>query len=264
MKKKLIYPERADFESFLRNHTSMETANQFGMSRATVNRLITKWNIPSVYERHQYPNELNKLQLDVITGNMLGDGSLSYIKPKRDVNSHFALVQKDSRIDYVTYIHDLLSPLSGEIRITKSPCPKMVDKKIIHNPDKFCYSCYFHTIRSPVFTRLRSKWYAESHMPKSRKVVPRDLKLNWRIVAIWMCDDGCNMNRCIKLSTESFAKDDVDFLIGRMSELGIVSHPQHRCDNKYTIYIGAKSYDYFIDSIKPHITFPSMSYKVER
>jgi hypothetical protein len=83
------------------------------------------------------------------------------------------------------------------------------------------------------------------------KIVPKNLELTPLTLLIWFLDDGTVRKnaRQIKLHTDGFYKQDVEFLISKLSELGI-DCSLNKQREKFAIYIKSKSFPLFIDKIK--------------
>ena len=194
-------------------------------------------------------NDLEKIELtdeqkEVLIGNLLGDGHLLKLR-QGDKNSRFSISQKISSSEYIKYLFQVYQPFvtyynEGQYKLNKkehSYC-RIISKSL------------------PVFTFLRNKWYIEdSESKKSRKVVPLNISLTWRIVAFWSLDDGSNNidRRLFSLCTHGFSKKEVYFLTNRLKvDLGVNANVCKHYD-KYIINVRSNSYEMFIDNIKPYI-----------
>jgi len=59
-------------------------------------------------------------------------------------------------------------------------------------------------------------WY-----PYGVKIVPRNISLTPTTCLVWLMDDGCASSDRITFSTHTFVKEDVDYLIHLLDQIGI-------------------------------------------
>lgn len=264
-KMKLLLPEMKEYR---KNHTPADTAERYGMSPSA----LVHWGVigPEAEKRLSCPDNLTAEQQEVIIGNLLGDGCLSYIK-KDGYNSKFSIGQKGSRAEYINGLFEIYSPFSCGTHERQSRKPSRVDGKINHDIEnwngEYTSSIMMYTVSHPVFTALRQKWYKEPDVKRSPKIIPADLRLTWRTAAIWMCDDGSNYpklrQRRAVLYTDCFSEEEVIFLIQRLyDDLGIAARPGKR-DKRLTIHIYGDEWFKFIEGIKPFIPWECLQYKCE-
>lgn len=171
-------------------------------------------------------------------------------------------------------MYEIFEPFSKNIyENVKSKKPSRIDGRVSHDHwnGEYCYSCMFNTCRHSIFTDLENKWYLRDNsgnyilnsLGNRTKVVPRDLKLTWRIAAIWACDDGYNNNnqKYFILCTDSFSNDDIKFLISRLqNDLGIKSSILKL---KNEIIMCNKNATAFIDGIKEYISWDCFAHKIK-
>jgi hypothetical protein len=149
-----------------------------------------------------YTGELapNKKQMEIVIGTLLGDASISkgerrlrfsqtdilYSKLKSKLLDEF--VQSEFELDMQKY-RESLANNSWQVS-TES-----------------CIWC----------SQLREKWY-----PNGKKMVPKDIELTSLMLAIWYMDDGSlSGGRIATLATMGFSKDEIEFLIKKLSDYGI-------------------------------------------
>lgn len=213
--------------------------------------------------------KLTTEQDEVLIGNLLGDGCLGYLKPNR--NTRFVIGQKLDSFEYLKGLYDIYSPFSCGITKGKQKKPGRVNGKITHALEhwngEWCEWCRFNTIANPIFNDYRVKWYKFPDGKNSPKVIPTDIRLTWRTVAIWMCDDGSNhcrekyRQRNLILHTESFTENEVEFLVECLQrDLDIKGTVNHH-DGKPTLRIGSDNWHRFIENIKPYIPWDCFQYK---
>jgi len=75
-------------------------------------------------------------------------------------------------------------------------------------------------------------------------------------------DDGTYSNGVLKLCTDNFTLEQVQFLCNMLfNKYGIVCHPQRRMDTKWRLYIAAREMHKVRALVTPYL-IPSMMYKV--
>lgn len=148
------------------------------------------------------PNDKNKLEhrsynLEVINGNLLGDGYI-YYKTKEKHYPVFAVDYKYKK--YCQYIKSCNPFLTGKIR-HRDRSSSRYKSKVEH------YIC--ESRASSVLKDLHNKWY-----PKGIKIVPRDLVITPTTLLIWFLDDGYRSSACsgLSIATDGFSTKDVYFL----------------------------------------------------
>lgn len=127
-------------------------------------------------------------------------------KNLKRVNKSFKFGQCPKRFEYVNFVNQKLKPFSYEVKFEK-PTINIYKKtgQSIKGTGKF----YFYTSALPVFAELRKDWYTELN----KKIVPKNLVLNWQIVSHWYADDGNNYCKSIIICTDGFEISEVKFLI---------------------------------------------------
>lgn len=264
IKKQTILPE---IKKYRQTHSSKETQIKFNMSETSLLNMGV-YGENGIRRREHLQCTFNQEQHEALIGNLLGDGSLTYLK---SVNSQsiFAFSQKRDFSEYVKGLHEIYQPFSLGYREGQMPKPSTVNGKINHDPTywngEYTYNSSFHSMAHPIFTSYRMKWYKDP-FAKSKKIIPVDLKLTWRSAAMWMCDDGSNYcgprTRHLILYTDCFTKDEVDFLANVINrDLHLIAKPTARNDRQYVIRICGDDWFEFIENIKPFIPWKCLQYK---
>lgn len=192
---------------------------------------------------------------DIIIGSMLGDGHIA--KP-RCKNTYFSKTQSLKHLEYLNWHFPRLLPYSSRIsRWHEEVKGKVYDK------------CRFSTFSSELFTSLERKWYLRDKQGNyilnkkghRIKIVPRDTKLNWPIVAIWYADDGYNYAKKgrLRLHTEGFNSGDVEFLIEELENLGIESYANYAG----IIIVRPKCYLQFLDGTSQYFEWSCFKHKID-
>lgn len=168
--------------------------------------------------------------LDVLNGELLGDGSLQ----KLSGNWASSYAHTSQYKEYVEWLSLKFSDLglkqSGSINHRKDDCWD------------------YKTLAYEELAKLRDKWY-----PRGKKIVPKDLILNKTIVMHWAIGDGSiahpkNGRTNFRLYTNAFDKESMSVLIEQLSSLGIKATIHN---SKNLIFISAYSTKDFIEYISP-------------
>ena len=124
--------------------------------------------------------------------------------------------------------------------------------------------CTLSSKTSPILKAERARWY-----PEDKKSVPRDVRITPSSIAHWFMGDGSasrgknsHENTVFtRLYTNSFNIADVDFLMGKLLELGIYSRRNEVRKDQYIICIRQHSINDFMSMIQPFMC-DSFSYKL--
>lgn len=202
-----------------------------------------------------YPTYFSELQCDLLTGTMLGDGSLPHKQKGR--YTCFSYEQTCTRRGYIEHIFDVLTPFTDRTKIRPVVCDKTKYGKGIYTVLKFRSMCH------PLFSQMRAHWYDDPHAVRAKKIVPEDLQLNWRAVAYWFADDGHrrkNRAKEIVLCSENFTTKQNEFLLANLEKLGVVG----TISKRNRIRIVSKHYFDFIDAVYPHLSgIDCLKYKID-
>ena len=232
-----------DFCEVVLSKSDKETAKIFNISVATVSRWKRKLKISKLKHRIDcLPKTLTGQQQSIVNGLLLGDG---YI----DKRGRLAHSQTQKRLSYTKFISSALGGFSKSIGIAK---------KVVG--DKVYKSFFVNSCCHDIFRHLRAMWYV-----RSKKIVPKGLRLNDLTLAVWYADDGCSHIRQkeLTLSTNCFSKNDVKFLVDKLNaDMGIESTINRKGSN-YVIRIRNSCYFRFLEIVKPYVLqFGCFDYKL--
>lgn len=184
-----------------------EIAAELGVSTETVQmHYFPKYGIKkrrfneSIFIRTK-PANLTDIECEIINGMLLGDGSL-YINKKFEFKNavllytcHYMEVIDDLR-------YDVLKKLGWHFKIAK---------QFDHRTNK-TYTNYTIVSRAfPELTELKKKWYINGV-----KIVPKDIELTKETCYWWYLGDGSSGNSSLRLCTNGFTENDVQFLANKM------------------------------------------------
>lgn len=166
---------------------------------------------------------LSSKALEIIEGELLGDGSLTSSR----VNSSFE--HSTANIDYGKYLYKLLQK-----EIVPLGKPEILVGRNGGNPQ-----FRTRTICNKTFTELRGKWY-----PFGKKIIPEDIKLTSTECLHWFLGDGSGGSGLV-LHTNCFSNKDIEILRNRLYNIGIKTsiHSRNR------IYIFKNYADIFLKYI---------------
>lgn len=216
---------------------------------------------------------MNNIQKQIITGSLLGDGSLTKIY--KNNNSAFREGHCIKQHDYILWKFEQLKPYSCSIK--KEQRNVIVDyDKNLNLPIKGDKKTDFYVMRTQnnkVFTELEHEWYVRddtgNYILKNKrriKKIPNFLELSPLSISIWFMDDGTNQfnNRNAIFHSLSFSKTECEQLCDLIKKNGIKYcevRPYSKDKNKFEIVVYAKSYLDFISMIDENTPCECMIYK---
>lgn len=184
---------------------------------------------------------LSQLQKSVIIGSILGDGYIRILPGRSE-----AFLEINHSIKAKEYVDWKYSVLRN---ICQSP-PK---ERIIDNK-RTAYR--FFTRQNPELTELLGLFYLNK-----KKIIPKNLKLDPVILAVWFMDDGSKCrNYDVYLNCQQFANGDQKKLLNALREMGLRAR-LNKDKKYYRIRFFKESVSRLNEIIYPHIV-PSMRYKL--
>ena len=142
---------------------------------------------------------LSEEQMTIITGTLLGDGSL-----RRKKNTLLEINHSYKQKTYVFWLYDRLK------NIVKTP-PKLK----INGLNRLSYRFTTQSLSD------LNAFYAKFYTASGEKIVPDDLNLNGLSLAVWLMDDGSKSRNSIYLNTQQFSVKDQKKLISFLYPFGI-------------------------------------------
>lgn len=179
---------------------------------------------------------MNSKQKALITGKLLGDGSL---ENRGTAHSRLQIRHSIKQKSYVDWCYEQLKNFTASA------------------PKQHRQSYYFRTRSLPVFTNLRRKWYQNG-----KKFLPNDINLTPFTLAVWFMDDGYfdNYHQTIWLCVHCFTNKEIDYLQNQLSCFDIKSG-KVKDRNNFKLRIYSRDTKGFINLVKPYI-LPSLLYKI--
>lgn len=189
-------------------------------------------------EKGNTVGSLSKTQSDIVIGTMLGDG---YMRCK--TNAHLQITHSIHQKSYVDWMYGVLKD-----------CVLTPPKLYKGNGKRIGYR--FFTRSLPCFTDIYKQFYIHQ-----KKVIPFDLKLNAKILAVWYMDDGSRCAKSCYLNTQQFPEQEQALLIRLLlRDFGLIAK-RDKDKQYYRLRFNVKESKKFVDLVRPHI-IPSMAYKI--
>ncbi len=190
--------------------------------------------------------------ISIIFGSLLGDAHGE--KRLKGLGTRFSFYQEDSHVEYLLYLHKMLSELgycNPKVPIiTNRLGAKGKIRKIIR----------FSTWTYTSFNWIHDLWYKDN-----KKCVPECIGqyLTPLALAIWIMDDGAKVGKSLKLSTNSFTYNECLILVKALNDnFNIKASIQSAgSNNQYIIYIWKESMIDLRNIISLYI-IPEMKYKI--
>jgi hypothetical protein len=176
------------------------------------NKIIRKLYCSNCYKKLLNVGKIEKLkklnlsdrftseQKSIFVGSMLGDGNLDCYKD----NARYRVSRKLTDKEYLIWNANKFSNF----------IPKLGEREQFDERTKNTYhSIYFQTRFVAIFGKEYKKWY------NGKKIIPKDLTLDFLSIAIWFCDDGNLFENCLTFSTDGFQINDVIYLKEKLNEI---------------------------------------------
>lgn len=185
----------------------------------------------------------------LLTGSMLGDGYAE----KHGSGVRFHLHYSHNNMEYIMFLHKTFSD-NGYCSPEK---PKI--KKIIGKKGKIYFSLRFRTFTFASFLPFYNDWYSTTR----QKQVPVNLSnfLTPFALAAWIMDDGSFTGAGIKIATDCFKKEEVEFLVSVLDSTHGIQANLHKYKSDWRIFIPKSNMPKLVSLIQPYVV-PSMQYKL--
>lgn len=190
--------------------------------------------------------ELTPQQKSVLTGTLLGDGTLA----KHGRYHRLHVKHKGEHVALVEYKHRVFEALT-------SMAVHQFDQQL---PGRGSYPCaQFATRTSPVL----SEWHACFYRGR-RKIVPASIEelLTPAAVAVWFIDDGAADYAGVTFQTHNFEWEEVERLARALAGKFHLAATLRRNRGRWIIYVAARSLSRFRDVIEAHL-LSEFAYKLE-
>lgn len=190
--------------------------------------------------------------LSILYGTLLGDSHIE----KRSDNIRFSFQQENRNVEYLFWLWSRLS----EAKYCTDIKPKL--RKCLGQGGKVRFYYKFNTY---TFTNLNYMYYDFHKNNSSFKRVPDNIYIYLTPLALacWIMDDGTRVGAGIKISTNSFIKEDVMLLINVLLLKWGINASIQKCGKKdqWVIYI-PKAFIPLVQDLVRDFIVPSMLYKI--
>jgi hypothetical protein len=204
---------------------------------------------------------ISKETLHIITGNMLGDGSIQYnnILSNNQIrgNARYGMTMDTYSLNYLNHLYE---KVYGQFSLSGiHPYPNI---KLSQHFGKTVTQYHFHTRSIPLFTELHNIWYTwNDDVKRFKKIIPSNINEMFSNISLayWIMDDGYFDNHgrtnTIFLCTESFTKKECVLLQYLLKDLGIKTTLKIRNKDKdiYRIRISKTSIPLVRDLVTPYM-----------
>ena len=175
--------------------------------------------------------DLSPIELEIITGALLGDGYLT-------------IPRKTAYFGYTCHYRRILEDLSNNYLNRLGLC--IYEHCQFDKRTNKIYTNYIARSRCfKIFTELRNLWY-----PNKIKIIPKTIKLTPEICYWWYLGDGSSGNSSLRLCTNGFTTDDVEFLSSIFPVCNSVEQQYQSKTNKYYPTINITKIDDRIEFLK--------------
>lgn len=195
----------------------------------------------------------NKEVLSIIFGSLLGDGHAG--KRKSGLGTRITFYQESSHVEYLIYLHGLLSKLG----YCNPSTPNIGTRLGVGGKVR-------KTVRFATWTYTSFNWIHDLWYSNGKKTVPCniDLYLTPLALAIWIMDDGAKAGKGLKFCTNCFSYKDCLKLVNVLSNKFNIKSTVHSAgaDNQYVIYVWKESMNELRKIVKPYM-IREMRYKID-
>lgn len=201
-------------------------------------------------------NSMPNLTLQAITGNMLGDGSISLSKNNKG-EGKYSMTMDVYSLNYLNHLNENIYS-----KITNTKIHAYPNVLLPQHKGKEITQYHFSTKTHPLFTALHSLWYKwDEDKNKFIKIVPLNISEMFSEISLayWIMDDGYfdsyGRSKTVLICTESFTKEECIILQSLLEKLNIKStlKVRDKINNRYRIRVSKTSMDRVISLVKPYM-----------
>jgi hypothetical protein len=194
--------------------------------------------------------------LSMIIGSILGETQLE--KRKNGLGTRIIFEQSSDNVEYLMWFHNYLVN-RGYCNNTK---PKL--KIRIRQKGKVFYKYRLNTYTFSSFNWIHEMFYKLVDN-KYIKIIPLNITeyLTPLVLAIWFMNDGVNLNRDARITTNCFTLEEINLLCNVLKNRYNIIATSNKCgkNKSHIIYIHVNSIKLFTNIIKPYL-LPSLYYKL--
>nr|YP_008475107.1 hypothetical protein H731WILSUA-L_006 [Cyberlindnera suaveolens]AGS44436.1 hypothetical protein H731WILSUA-L_006 [Cyberlindnera suaveolens] len=216
-----------------------------------------------------YPTDL----IAILIGGLLGDfnariGKNNNTNNGKDLGVTFTIAQSDIHKDYIDWLHEIF--YNYELCSNRIPKKETIKNTSKRARSEFSYKYVLYTSKRVAFKDIFFAFYKKDLITNryKRGIYNIDFIQEWITpfsLAIWVMDDGTNLNGNIKFCTDSFSLNEVQILQNILLTKFNIETNLHNAGNgkpdQYRIYVTAKGMTKLIPLIEGYI-IPSFKYKL--
>lgn len=235
------------------NGNIFDIAAELRVSVQTVMASLKKYKVDFVKPKHIYGDlkrtNFSRFQKSLLIGSILGDGHLE--KRGHLKNALFRCEHAMKQVRWLKWKRENLKPfVMSNVWIRdrgeKALFPDGHGSKKLYNIDNVCA---MSTITHPYLTKLHGVFYKDR-----KKVVPYELiQKEFDIISmvVLLGDDGCFTEDCIRWCTDSFGRDEVEFLSNIFSKFykSRITIREEKKDKYRIVFTAIKKDKAFFDDV---------------
>jgi len=172
---------------------------------------------------------INDKAIEVINGELLGDGCISFPNTSNTCFSH-----STANIEYGKYLYNKLNILEV----------KLLNQEFLPSRNGGKPQFRTRSTTNIMWTKLHHKWYTNR-----RKIIPSDLILTKEVCLHWYLGDGYFENGTCKISTCGFSYEENKRLAHMLTVLGFKTTINKRSGGYHVIRLSKYSFQCFLDWI---------------
>lgn len=217
---------------------------------------MTDWSDGKLFSVVPLIHSIPESTLNTITGNMLGDGSLSLSRSKKG-KAKYSMTMDVYSLNYLNNLDQTIYSQITDTKIYAYP-----NNSLSQHRGKEITHYHLRTKTHPLFTVLHSLWYKWDKVEnKFIKFIPSNIldMFSEISLAYWIMDDGYfdshGRTQTVLLCTESFSKEDCIALQSVLENLSIKStlKVRDKINNRYRIRISKTSMNRVICLVRPYM-----------
>lgn len=226
------------------NKTDREIAQLFGVKPTSIYFFRKRNHIERDNLLINKPIKLTKKQLSILTGTLLGDGSLR----KPNINPNFSCEHGIKQLEYCKWKYEELKSLNANFSIYKR---KTIDKR----NGKLYESAICRIPANSEFLPLYENLYINGTKQITKKFLENFDELS---LAVMFMDDGCKHHNSISIATNCFSEENLILFTKFLKKKFNLEF--HICSD-HSIYLLTKDFECFKELVLPYM-HSSLLYKL--
>jgi len=226
------------------NKTDREIAQLFGVKPVSIYFFRKRNHVERDNLLINKPIKLTQRQLSILTGTLLGDGSLR----KPNINPNFSCEHGIKQLEYCKWKYEELKSLNANFSTHKR---KTIDKR----NGKLYESAVCRIPANPEFLPLYENLYINGIKQITKKFLENFDELS---LAVMFMDDGCKHHNSISIATNCFSEENLILFTKFLKKKFNLEF--HICSD-HSIYLLTKDFEHFKEIVLPYM-HSSLLYKL--